>query len=56
MPNDDSAAITPCSAPAIFDWLFTEGRFTNDMRFLHKGYKAGDEKKYRKMVKKLVRE
>lgn len=27
-----------------------------NMRFLHKGYKAGDEKKYRKMVKKLVRE
>jgi len=26
------------------------------MRFLHKGYKAGDEKEYRKMVKKLVRE
>ncbi len=27
-----------------------------NMRFLHKGYKSGDEKKYRKMVKKLVRE
>jgi len=27
-----------------------------NMRFLHKGYKPGDEKKYRKMVKKLVRE
>jgi thiol-disulfide isomerase/thioredoxin len=26
------------------------------MRFLHKGYKPGDEEKYRKMVKKLVRE
>lgn len=26
------------------------------MRYLHKGYKAGDEKKYKKMVKKLVRE
>ena len=27
-----------------------------NMRFLHKGYKPGDEQKYRKMVKKLVRE
>ena len=27
-----------------------------NMRFLHRGYKAGDEKEYRKMVKKLVRE
>ncbi len=27
-----------------------------NMRFLHKGYKSGDEIKYRKMVKKLVRE
>jgi len=27
-----------------------------NMRFLHQGYKAGDEKEYRKMVKKLVRE
>jgi thiol-disulfide isomerase/thioredoxin len=27
-----------------------------NMRFLHKGYKPGDEDKYRKMVKKLVRE
>ncbi len=27
-----------------------------NMRFLHKGYKSGDEVKYRKMVKKLVRE
>lgn len=27
-----------------------------NMRFLHKGYKAGDEKKYKKMVKKLIRE
>lgn len=27
-----------------------------NMRFLHKGYKSGDEQKYRKMVKKLVRE
>ena len=27
-----------------------------NMRFLHKGYKPGDEEKYRKMVKKLVRE
>jgi peroxiredoxin len=27
-----------------------------NMRFLHKGYKAGDETEYRKMVKKLVRE
>ena len=27
-----------------------------NMRFLHKGYKAGDENEYRKMVKKLVRE
>lgn len=26
------------------------------VRYLHKGYKAGDENKYRKMVKKLVRE
>lgn len=26
------------------------------VRYLHKGYKAGDEKKYRKMVKKLIRE
>jgi peroxiredoxin len=26
------------------------------MRFLHQGYKPGDEKKYRNMVKKLVRE
>jgi len=27
-----------------------------NMRFLHQGYKAGDEKEYRKMIKKLVRE
>lgn len=27
-----------------------------NVRFLHKGYKPGDEAKYRKMVKKLVRE
>ena len=27
-----------------------------NMRFIHKGYKPGDEEKYRKMVKKLVRE
>ena len=27
-----------------------------NMRFLHKGYKSGDEKAYRKMVKKLIRE
>lgn len=27
-----------------------------NMRFLHKGYKPGDEAQYRKMVKKLVRE
>lgn len=27
-----------------------------NMRFLHKGYKPGDEKEYRKMVKKLIRE
>jgi thiol-disulfide isomerase/thioredoxin len=27
-----------------------------NMRFLHKGYKSGDEEKYRQMVKKLVRE
>ncbi|MCP4877587.1 MAG: TlpA family protein disulfide reductase [Gammaproteobacteria bacterium] len=27
-----------------------------NMRYLHKGYKSGDEDKYRKMVKKLVRE
>ena len=27
-----------------------------NMRFLHKGYKPGDEKQYRKMVKKLIRE
>ena len=27
-----------------------------NMRYLHKGYKAGDEKKYLKMVKTLIRE
>lgn len=27
-----------------------------NIRFLHKGYKGGDEAQYRKMVKKLVRE
>ncbi|MDJ0831970.1 MAG: TlpA disulfide reductase family protein [Gammaproteobacteria bacterium] len=27
-----------------------------NMRYLHKGYQVGDEKKYKKMVKKLVRE
>jgi peroxiredoxin len=27
-----------------------------NMRYLHKGYKSGDEAKYRDMVKKLVRE
>lgn len=27
-----------------------------NVRYLHKGYKAGDEQKYRKIVKKLVRE
>jgi thiol-disulfide isomerase/thioredoxin len=27
-----------------------------NMRFLHKGYKPGDEKKYRQMIKKLIRE
>jgi len=27
-----------------------------NVRYLHKGYKAGDERKYRKMVKKLIRE
>ncbi len=27
-----------------------------NMRYLHQGYKPGDENKYRKMVKKLVRE
>ena len=26
------------------------------MRYLHKGFKAGDEKEYKKLVKKLVRE
>ena len=26
------------------------------MRYLHKGYKSGDEAKYRQIVKKLVRE
>ncbi len=26
------------------------------VRYIHKGYKAGDEKKYKKMVKKLIRE
>ena len=26
------------------------------IRYIHKGYKAGDEKKYKKMVKKLIRE
>ena len=26
------------------------------MRYLHEGYKPGDEKKYRQMIKKLVRE
>lgn len=27
-----------------------------NMRYLHKGYKPGDENKYKKMVKKLIRE
>ena len=27
-----------------------------NMRFLHQGYKSGDEAKYRQMVKELVRE
>ncbi len=27
-----------------------------NMRYLHRGYKEGDEKKYRNMIKKLVRE
>lgn len=27
-----------------------------NMRYLHKGYKSGDEKKYQEMIKKLVRE
>jgi thiol-disulfide isomerase/thioredoxin len=27
-----------------------------NMRFLHEGYKPGDEKKYRQMIKKLIRE
>ena len=27
-----------------------------NMRFLHQGYKSGDEREYRKMVKKLIRE
>jgi peroxiredoxin len=27
-----------------------------NMRYLHQGFKAGDEKKYKKLVKKLVRE
>jgi peroxiredoxin len=27
-----------------------------NMRYLHEGYKPGDEKKYRQMIKKLVRE
>ena len=27
-----------------------------NLRFLHKGYKPGDEQEYRKMVKKLIRE
>lgn len=27
-----------------------------NMRYLHKGYKPGDEKKYRQVIKKLVRE
>ncbi len=27
-----------------------------NVRYLHKGYKSGDEQKYRKIVKKLVRE
>jgi thiol-disulfide isomerase/thioredoxin len=27
-----------------------------NMRYLHEGYKLGDEKKYRQMIKKLVRE
>lgn len=29
---------------------------SGNMRYLHKGYKAGDEKKYKKLVKQLVRE
>ena len=27
-----------------------------NMRYLHEGYKPGDEKKYRQMIKKLIRE
>ncbi len=27
-----------------------------NMRYLHRGYKSGDEKKYRQVVKKLIRE
>ncbi|MCK5666360.1 MAG: TlpA family protein disulfide reductase [Thiotrichaceae bacterium] len=27
-----------------------------NMRYLHQGYKPGDEKKYKKMIKKLIRE
>ena len=27
-----------------------------NLRYLHKGYKSGDEKKYQEMIKKLVRE
>ena len=29
---------------------------SGNMRYLHKGYKPGDEKKYKKMTKKLIRE
>jgi adenylate cyclase len=36
MPTPGTTAITPCSAPAIFDWLFTEGRrIENTNRFVH---------------------
>lgn len=29
---------------------------SGNMRYVHQGYKEGDEKKYRKMIKKLLRE
>ena len=63
-------ADTPVDFPILFDVSNTVSKAydviampttvmidrNGQVRYIHKGYKAGDEKKYKKMVKKLIRE
>lgn len=63
-------ADTPVDFPILFDASNTVSKAydviampttvmidrNGKVRYIHKGYKAGDEKKYKKMIKKLIRE